>query len=192
MTHSQMAAMARLPSEDGLTTSPPQCESSSWLKLVVIFPSDTGVGVWHGPSVRLYQRVRTLVEQCRQHGGLPPALRLRLYTGRTRMAPNQLLHDYHSLHDGSTVRVLCGDSNGNVAPVVRAAEDPRVDAMLGAVSRGIAKGCVPRLTMDGCGGTYLLSSGDGSGPVAVFKPEEVRRTRTLRPDCPRSAPPAPD
>lgn len=148
------------------TSSP--CEVTSWLTLRAVF-SD-GKPPWHGPTVRLFQRVVVLVDQCRERGGYPPGARLRLYSGRTRMAPNNLLHDYHSLHDGSTVRVLCEDSAGNLAAVVRAA-DPRIDLMLAAVTKGMSKGCVPRLTLDGCGGTYLLSSGDGSGPVAVFKPE---------------------
>ena len=145
------------------------CEVTSWLTLRAVF-SD-GKPAWHGPKVRLFQRVVVLIDQCRERGGYPPGARLRLYSGRTRMAPKNLLHDYHSLHDGSTVRVLCEDSGGNLAAVVRAS-DPRVDVMLSAVSTGMTKGCAPRLTLDGCGGTYLLSSGDGSGPVAVFKPEE--------------------
>jgi hypothetical protein len=145
----------------GSAATPSPCESSSWLTLVVVFASEGKT--WHGPRVRLYQRVRSLVEQCREHMSYPPSMRLRLYTGRTKMSPNQLLHDYHSLHDGSTVRVLSGDAAGSVTAVVRAA-DARVDDMLAAVSHGIAKGCVPRLTMDGCGGTYLLSSGQGGGP----------------------------
>lgn len=153
------------------------CESSSWLTLIVVFDSGN---TWHGPRVRLYQRVRALVEQCREYMSYPPSLRLRLYTGRTKMTPNALLHDYHSLHDGSTVRVVCGDTAGSITAVVRA-PDGRVDGMLAAVSRGIAKGCVPRLTMDGCGGTYLLSSGQGGGPVAVFKPEEEEAGAPLNP-----------
>ncbi len=153
------------------------CESSSWLTLVVVFDSGK---TWHGPRVRLYQRVRTLVEQCREHMSYPPSLRLRLYTGRTKMAPNMLLHDYHSLHNGSTVRVISGDAAGSITAVVRA-PDTRMDDILAAVSRGIAKGCVPRLTMDGCGGTYLLSSGQGGGPVAVFKPEEEEAGAPLNP-----------
>ena len=161
----------------GSANTPSPCEESSWLTLVVVF--DTGK-TWHGPRVRLYQRVRTLVEQCREHMSYPPSMRLRLYTGRTKMSPSRLLHDYHSLHDGSTVRVLSGDAAGSVTAVVRAA-DARVDDLLSAVSRGIAKGCVPRLTMDGCGGTYLLSAGQGGGPVAVFKPEEEEAGAPLNP-----------
>ena len=168
-------------SAPGAATSASSPGESSWLTLAVEMP---GVEPWRGPRVRLYQKVRVLERLIRAHFGLAPADSLRLYSGRTRLAPNRLLHDYHRVHDGSTVRVrhsvrdaAAKESAGYVAAVVRAQQDIRVDSILNEVSRGFARGCVPRLTLDGCGGTYLMSSGAGgahgnAGPAAVFKPEE--------------------
>ena len=128
-----------------------------------------------GQRVRLWQHVRTMREQIREHFLFDASATIHLYSGRTQLLPKKLLHDYHSIHHGSTIRALCkSNAGGGASPfvVVVKPDDPRLDQLVQKVSRGIKRGCKPKLTSDGCGGTYLLSARGGMGAVGVFKPED--------------------
>eukprot|EP01048_Picozoa_sp_COSAG05_P025160 COSAG05_NODE_6269_length_987_cov_1.566441_1_plen_239_part_01 len=145
---------------------------ATWLTLVVEVP---GHPPWRSLRVRLWQHVRTMREQIREHFGLEQSAGIHLCSGRAQLLPKKLLHDYHSIHHGSTIRALYKTQAGGAIAVVAKPEGllgRQVDQLVEKVLRGIKRNCKPKLTADGCGGTYLLSARGGMGPVGVFKPED--------------------
>jgi|EP01047_Picozoa_sp_COSAG01_P058996 hypothetical protein len=178
MSIADLAPTPRTIAPDGGPGTPLPPSAEGWLTLTVEIP---GRPPWRGLRVRLWHRVRAMRETIRDHSGFPRTAQLRLYSGNTLLANSKLIHDYSSVHDGSTIRVLCRtDDWGGIAAVV-SPQDQRIDGMLSAVRRGMARGLKPRLAVDGCGGSYFLHARGGMDAVAIFKPQEEEAGAPMNP-----------